>query len=116
MSIALSQHTTTPADWQPAAQQTRRLAGLPESWRADVGIVLGSGLGAAAEHIAEGDSCELRMGEIPGLAAPHVAGHRGRWLFARCGRHRVIVQQGRIHSYEGHSTAAITAHIRLMVA
>ncbi|MFN5977036.1 MAG: purine-nucleoside phosphorylase [Planctomyces sp.] len=116
MSIALSQHTTTPADWQPAAQQTLRLAGLPDSWRADVGIVLGSGLGAAAEHIAEGDSCELRMGEIPGLAAPHVAGHRGRWLFARCGRHRVIVQQGRIHSYEGHSTAAITAHIRLMVA
>lgn len=64
MSIALSQHTTTPADWQPAAQQTLRLAGLPESWRADVGIVLGSGLGAAAEHIAEGDSCELRMGKF----------------------------------------------------
>ena len=116
MSIFATPLIAAQPEWLPAAQQTRRLATLPESWVADVGIVLGSGLGAAAEHIAEGDSRELLMSDIPGLAAPHVAGHRGRWLFARCGRHRVIVQQGRIHSYEGHATAAITAHIRLMAA
>ena len=104
------------ADGQLAALQTRQRAGLPDHWRADVGIVLGSGLGAAAERIAEGVGHELRMADIPGLAAPHVAGHRGRWLFGRCGDQRVIVQQGRIHSYEGHSATAITAHVRLMAA
>jgi purine-nucleoside phosphorylase len=104
------------ADWQLAALQTRQRAGLPDHWRADVGIVLGSGLGAAAERIAEGVGHELRMADIPGLAAPHVAGHRGRWLFGRCGDQRVIVQQGRIHSYEGHTATAITAHVRLMAA
>lgn len=116
MTIDSSAHSSSAVDWSQSVRQTCLSAGLAEHWRADIGVVLGSGLGAAAEHLAEADSHTLRMGDIPGLAAPHVAGHRGRWLLTRCGRHRVIVQQGRIHAYEGHSTAAITAHVRLMAA
>jgi len=116
MTTNSSLHSSRPADWVQAADQTRISAGLSRHWQGDIGVVLGSGLGPAAEHLAEAESHTLRMADIPGLEPPHVAGHRGRWLFTRCGRHRVIVQQGRIHAYEGHSAAAITAHVRLMAA
>lgn len=97
-----------------AVQVFRRLAGKSEGWRPTVGLILGSGLGSAAERLVEGTSVCVEMAAIPGLTVPHVEGHQGRFLVGTIGRQDVIIQQGRIHSYEGHSIRTVTQSVRLM--
>jgi purine-nucleoside phosphorylase len=85
------------------------LAQRLEGREPDVLITLGSGLGELAEAIA--DPLVLDFAEI-GLPPPTVAGHAGRLvvgdLFGRC----VIVQQGRLHLYEGVPVGDVTAVVR----
>ena len=73
--------------------------------------VLGSGLGAVA------DGCEVlasvSYADIPGMAPPTVAGHRGRLDLLLWGRHRVLVAHGRVHFYEGHAVERVTRLVRL---
>jgi len=69
-------------------------------------LVLGSGLGAVA------DGCEILAsvgyGDIPGMAPPTVAGHRGRLDLVLWGSRRILVAHGRVHFYEGHSIERVT--------
>jgi purine-nucleoside phosphorylase len=75
------------------------------------GIVLGSGLGPLAEAI----EIERVVGfEEAGLPASSVPGHAGRILIGRLGVEPVVIQQGRVHLYEGHDAQAVTAGIRWM--
>lgn len=92
----------------------RRLAGRAEGWCPDVGVILGSGLGGAADQLVQGRGTVIRMSELPGLATPRVAGHEGRFLVAGGERGGVLIQQGRIHTYEGHTMEDVTASVRLM--
>lgn len=101
-------------DVAEATHVFRRLTGKSASWRPDVGLILGSGLGGAAEQLGEGTSLRVEMSAIPGLTVPHVEGHRGRFLVTTIGGQNVIVQQGRIHAYEGHSICTVTQSVRLM--
>jgi purine-nucleoside phosphorylase len=77
-----------------------------------LGIILGSGLGPAAEAL--GVKAGVPFAEIPGLLPPSVAGHRGQLGLAQIGPHTAVVAQGRSHLYEGHSAAAVTQMIALM--
>jgi purine-nucleoside phosphorylase len=69
----------------------------------DVGIVLGSGLGAFAERLR--DAAVVPYAEIPGFPASRVAGHAGRLVVGRLetahGAPVVAAMQGRVHMYEG---------------
>lgn len=77
------------------------------------GIVLGSGLGPLAEAI----EIERVAGfDEAGLPASSVPGHAGRFLIGRLGVEPVVIQQGRVHLYEGHDARAVTAGIRWMAA
>jgi purine-nucleoside phosphorylase len=85
-----------------------RLAGL----RPQVGIVVGSGLGGLADALAAKTAVPFR--DLPGLAEPGVAGHRGEFLAGTLEGVPVILQCGRLHLYEGHAPEGVTRPIRLM--
>lgn len=81
-------------------------------WGADTAIVLGSGLNA----LVESASAEKRIsyGDFPQLPQPTVPGHTGQFVLGSAGDRRIVYAQGRVHLYEGHSAAAVTAGIRLL--
>jgi len=64
----------------------------------DVGIVLGSGLGAIADHIAAPTVISYR--DLPGFAFPRVGGHEAELVIGNIGAVRVAVMKGRVHYYE----------------
>ncbi len=85
-----------------------RLTGL----RPDVGIVLGSGLGAIADSVV--DPIILPYGEIPHFPQSTVEGHSGRIVAGLLGGTPVVIMQGRVHSYEGYAPAQVTFPLRVL--
>lgn len=81
---------------------------------ADIAFVLGSGLGAFAERLE--DPLSVPFAELPGLPQSRVAGHAGRLVAGQLAGRRVLVQQGRVHLYEGWSAAEVTRCVRAIVA
>ena len=79
---------------------------------ADVGVILGTGLGAYAEVLENRKS--ISYSEIPSFLMSSVEGHAGRWHSGVLGGHRVCIMQGRFHAYEGHSMWDITLPVRVM--
>jgi purine-nucleoside phosphorylase len=77
-----------------------------------VGIVLGSGLGAVAEAVA--DPVIVPYQEIPHFPQSTVEGHSGRIVAGSLGGAPVIVMQGRVHSYEGYSPLEVTFPMRVL--
>ena len=80
----------------------------------DVGIILGTGLGALAREIDVETSIDY--GEIPGFPLSTVESHSGRLLFGTLGGKRVVAMQGRFHRYEGYSLQEVTFPVRVMRA
>jgi len=77
-----------------------------------IGLILGSGLGALAEAVEDADV-------IPAASLPHwprstVEGHVGRLMIGRLEGQIVLVQQGRAHYYEGHTMQQATLPVRVM--
>ena len=79
-----------------------------------VGIVLGSGLGAVADAVA--DPVVVPYGEIPHFPQSTVEGHSGRIVAGLLGGAPVIVMQGRVHYYEGYSPLQVTFPMRVLGA
>ena len=79
-----------------------------------VGIILGTGLGSLADHIAV--EAAWRFDELPHFARSTADGHRGRLLGGTLGGVRVLAMDGRFHAYEGYSPREITFPVRVMSA
>lgn len=77
-----------------------------------VGIVLGTGLGNLAESLQI--DFRIPFSDLPGMADPTVEGHSGQFIFSRAQGKRIVLMQGRLHFYEGHSMEDIVRPIRLM--
>jgi purine-nucleoside phosphorylase len=91
-----------------------------------VGIVLGSGLGAVADAVA--DPAIVPYGEIPHFPQSTVEGHSGRIVagllggvpsdrsssLGCLGGVPVVVMQGRVHYYEGYSPLQVTFPVRVL--
>ena len=75
------------------ALRSRGLNSLPE-----LGIVLGSGLGAFADEAR--DAIAISYLDIPGFPIPTVEGHAGRLVVGAIAGRRVALFQGRGHYYE----------------
>jgi purine-nucleoside phosphorylase len=103
---------TTSADAVHAATAAvrERLAGHNPT----IGLVLGSGLGAWAEGLA--DPVAIDYAKIPGFAASTVPGHAGRLVVGRAGAVTCAAMQGRVHYYEGHDLGAVTFPIRVLIS
>jgi purine-nucleoside phosphorylase len=77
-----------------------------------VGVVLGSGLGAFAEHVD--DPFVIRYSDIPHWPASAVVGHAGQLVLGRVRGRDVTVLSGRAHLYEGHDLRVVTFPIRVL--
>jgi purine-nucleoside phosphorylase len=65
-----------------------------------VAVVLGSGMGPVAQRLES--TCSVPYLEVPGLAAPSIAGHTGCITLGTWAERHVLVFSGRLHYYEGH--------------
>ncbi len=65
-----------------------------------LGIVAGSGI--ELRDIFDTVLDEFCFNDVPGLAMTSVAGHDNKFIFGTCGPHKVMLQCGRVHVYEGH--------------
>jgi purine-nucleoside phosphorylase len=79
-----------------------------------IGMVLGSGLGAAAAAVRE--PVIVPYAEIPHFPQSTVEGHSGRIVAGRLAGVAVVVMQGRVHYYEGYSPAQVTFPMRVLGA
>jgi len=74
-------------------------------------LALGSGLAAIAGKWRA--LLSVPFSEIAGLSAPSVPGHKGCMTLAKCAGKSVLLLEGRLHLYEGHSREAIAQPLRL---
>ena len=82
--------------------------------RPHLGIVLGSGLGAAADAVHE--PVIVPYETIPHFPKSTVEGHSGRLVAGILGGAPVVVLQGRVHFYEGYSLKDVTFPMRVLEA
>jgi purine-nucleoside phosphorylase len=80
--------------------------------RPEVGIVLGSGLGAFAAQLEA--PVAIPFAEIPYFPPSTVPGHSGRFVTGTIAGVPVAVMQGRVHAYEGYSSDEVTLPIRVL--
>ena len=84
-----------------------------------IALVLGSGLGSYADALS--DAKGIDYAEI-GFPRSGVVGHAGRLVYGRAGQTstqpgvEVLLMQGRVHTYEGHSLQTVVLPIRALVA
>jgi purine-nucleoside phosphorylase len=112
--------------YDQAAEAAEFLRGRLGSLSPRVGIVLGSGLGAAADAVA--DPVFVPYAEIPHFPQSTVEGHSGRIVAGLLGGVPgdrssspgclggvpVVVMQGRVHSYEGYTPQQVTFPMRVL--
>ena len=79
---------------------------------AEVGMILGSGLGDYADRIE--NAVKIPYSAIPNFPVSTVAGHAGQFVLGTCKGKKVIAMQGRVHYYEGYTQKEITLPIRIM--
>ncbi len=79
-----------------------------------VGLILGSGLGAYADKLAGAD--KIDYGDIPGFPRSHVVGHAGKLVLGERAGVRCVAMQGRVHMYEGHSAQTVSFPARVLIA
>lgn len=80
--------------------------------KADIGVILGSGLGDYAAALE--DAVKLPYSEIPGFPRSTVAGHAGMWCCGTLYGKRVVMMQGRFHYYEGYGMKDVILPVRVM--
>lgn len=82
--------------------------------RAEIAIVLGSGLGKVAEAVSI--DTVVTFTEIPHFARATAPGHEGKLIFGTISGKQVFVLQGRFHYYEGYSMEQVTFPVRVLAA
>lgn len=75
-----------------------------------VALVLGSGLGALADEIA--DAVAIPYRDLPGFPESTVLGHAGELVCGRLGGVAVLCMKGRSHFYEGKGADVMVSAIR----
>lgn len=80
--------------------------------KAEIAVILGSGLGDFGNELAEAK--EISYADIPGFPLSTVQGHAGKLISGKLNGKQVMMMSGRFHSYEGHSMQDVTLPIRVM--
>ena len=99
--------------------ETFRLADLAATFllsqtslRPQIGLVLGSGLGAFADQLTE--SVRVPYAQIPSFPRSTAVGHAGQMVIGKAEDTAVVVMQGRVHLYEGYSAAEAAFPTRVL--
>ncbi|MGQ9574179.1 MAG: purine-nucleoside phosphorylase [Thermoguttaceae bacterium] len=99
------------------AAQIRQAADAVRSrWpqKAEVGIILGTGLGGLADEIHS--ELTLEYETIPYFPRSTTVGHTGQLVCGRLADRSVVAMEGRFHAYEGYTYQQITFPVRVMKA
>ncbi len=80
--------------------------------QAEVGIILGSGLGGLVNEIEIKE--KIPYEEIPNFPVSTVDGHSGQLIFGILGGKKILAMQGRFHYYEGYNMKEVTFPVRVM--
>lgn len=97
-------------------KEAARFVEIQTSIRPKIGVVLGSGLGAFADTVA--NSVRIPYEEVPDFATSTAIGHAGELVAGVLGINGrivgdVIIMSGRFHLYEGYTAREVTAGMRL---
>ena len=79
--------------------------------RPEIGLILGSGLGAFADSLT--DATRVPYADIPAFPRSTAIGHAGQMVLGNAGNIPVAAMQGRAHLYEGYSAQEVTFPIRV---
>jgi purine-nucleoside phosphorylase len=82
------------------------------TYHPQVGIILGSGLGAVAASVEF--TTIIPYHEIPEWPVSTVVGHQGHLVIGKFEGKEVIVMQGRVHYYEGYSMGQVVLPVRVL--
>ena len=82
--------------------------------RADVALILGTGLGRLAAEIEQ--PVAIDYAEVPYFPLSTVESHAGRLLCGSLAGKMVIAMQGRFHRYEGYTLQQVTFPVRVLRA
>jgi purine-nucleoside phosphorylase len=77
-----------------------------------IAVVLGSGLGAFADELA--NRLEVPYSEVPHWPVSTAVGHAGRLVFGNLGELEIVAMAGRVHLYEGYSPQQVTFGVRVL--
>ena len=80
--------------------------------RPAIAVVLGSGLGGAADDLI--DKVTIPYGDIPGFPISGVVGHAGELRVGKMGGVDVAIMVGRVHMYEGYSASEAAFPVRVL--
>ncbi|MBD3287899.1 purine-nucleoside phosphorylase [candidate division KSB1 bacterium] len=78
----------------------------------EIGIILGTGLGALVDDIDV--EASIPYNEIPNFPVSTVEFHAGKLFFGHIENKPIMAMQGRFHYYEGYSMKQITFPVRVM--
>lgn len=84
------------------------------NFNAEVGIILGTGLGGLVNEIEK--EHEVPYEEIPNFPVSTVEGHSGKLIFGKLSGRPILAMQGRFHYYEGYTMKEVTFPVRVMKA
>ncbi len=98
----------TPADIKAIAEFIRQRTDL----KPDYGMILGSGLGVMAEE-AE-NTTVIPYAEIPNFPQSTAPGHAGNLVLGELAGKKVVMMQGRFHTYEGYSQQEVSLPVAVM--
>ena len=104
----MTRESQTLAEIKTAADYVRRRINC----QPEVGLILGSGLSSLAEEVAS--PVAIPYHDVPHFPTASVKGHAGRLVVGQLVGQPVMVMQGRVHFYEGHSMHAVTLPVRVM--
>ena len=77
-----------------------------------IGVILGSGLGHFVQHMQI--EVAIPFGDVPNFIPPTVEGHSGNLIFGKIDNVELVVLQGRLHYYEGHTMETVVFPARVM--
>jgi purine-nucleoside phosphorylase len=79
--------------------------------RPRIGLVLGSGLGAFADELAE--TTRIPYADIPSFPHSTAIGHAGQMVIGKSDGVPIAAMQGRVHLYEGYSAQEVAFPMRV---
>lgn len=89
-----------------------QLSQKPQLGAPEIAVVLGSGLGAIADELA--DPVVIPYVDIPNFPRSTALGHAGRLVIGKSGELTIAALQGRIHQYEGYSSREAAFPVRVL--
>jgi purine-nucleoside phosphorylase len=112
MSAVARRGAARPSDEYARAERAAKFIRARTRLRPRIALVLGSGLGAFADGMAQ--AARVDYAKIPHFPRSTAVGHAGRLVIGDVGAIPTAVMQGRVHFYEGYSQQEVIFPMRVL--